>query len=214
MSTSGPWAEENAFYLSTTPTRMGKLLAQYEAFKATVDIPGAIVECGVFKGASFSRLAAFRQLFGNPEAKTLIGFDTFDIYAPANSARDRDLRNAVVDSAGDRCIGTAALYESLSARGIGQNVELFPGDISQSVPTWADNYPEVRISLLNVDVDFFAAATTVLQYLWPRVAQGGIMLLDDYGRFEGETRAVDLLPAKLKIRRSPFAYSPCYVVKE
>lgn len=60
---------ENNFYLSCDITRISKILAHYELFKMVQDIPGAIVECGVFKGASFSRFASFRGLFGNPFSK-------------------------------------------------------------------------------------------------------------------------------------------------
>ena len=54
---------ENNFYLSCSPERIGKLLAHYELYKLTRDLPGAMVECGVFKGASLARFSMFRDLF-------------------------------------------------------------------------------------------------------------------------------------------------------
>jgi len=48
---------ENNFYLSCDNTRLSKILAHYELFKMAKDLPGAMVECGVFKGASFVRFA-------------------------------------------------------------------------------------------------------------------------------------------------------------
>ena len=62
---------ENSFYLSSDITRISKILAQYELYKMAQGIPGAIVECGIFKGASFIRFATFRDLFGNPFSKKL-----------------------------------------------------------------------------------------------------------------------------------------------
>ena len=44
----------------------------------TMDVPGAIVECGVFKGTSLARFAMFRELFGNTFSKKIIGFDIFN----------------------------------------------------------------------------------------------------------------------------------------
>jgi len=38
------------------------------------ELPGSIVECGVFKGASLARFAMFRDLFGGPYAKPIIGW--------------------------------------------------------------------------------------------------------------------------------------------
>jgi len=211
------FAAENAFYLSATPTRIAKLLAQYEAFKLTVDIPGAIVECGVFKGASFCRLALLRELHCNPEAKPLIGFDTFGEYAHGDSPRDEELRARVVEAAGDRSIDADELKAVLDRSGCGRNVQLIAGDITHIMPVFCAQNPELKISLLNLDVDFHRAAARVLEFLWPRVSRGGVMLIDDYGTFEGETRAVDEYfrwHGQPLIRRLPIAYSPCYVVKE
>lgn len=51
------WEYENGFYLTCQPNRLGKFLAHYELFKETLHLPGAIVECGVFKGISLCRFA-------------------------------------------------------------------------------------------------------------------------------------------------------------
>lgn len=216
-----PFDHENGFYLTASPTRLAKLLAHYEAFRLTLNVPGAIVEAGVFKGASFCRLAMLRQLYCNPEAKRLIGFDTFDTFVQADSERDAQLRAAVVADAGEWGISVAELHQALDAKGCGANVGLVAGDICETVPRYVAEHPELRISLLNLDVDFYGPSKVVLEHLWPRVVQGGIVLLDDYGVFEGETRAVDeffgvLFPRRWDagpIRRLPQAYSPCYVVK-
>ena len=50
---------ENDFYLSCESMRVAKSIAQYILFEKTIQIDGDIVECGVFKGASFSRFAMY-----------------------------------------------------------------------------------------------------------------------------------------------------------
>ena len=65
---------ENDFYLSCKSSRIAKTIAQYKLFERTVHIEGDIVECGVFKGASFSRFAMYRKIH-NIENKKIIGFD-------------------------------------------------------------------------------------------------------------------------------------------
>jgi hypothetical protein len=60
---------ENNFYLSCDNSRIAKLLAHYELYKMVSNLPGAIVECGVFKGTSLTRFATFRDLFSNSHAK-------------------------------------------------------------------------------------------------------------------------------------------------
>ena len=41
---------ENGFYLTGQPYRMGNILAHYELYKKILDIPGDVIELGVFKG--------------------------------------------------------------------------------------------------------------------------------------------------------------------
>jgi hypothetical protein len=203
---------ENEFYLSCGPERIGKLVAQYELFQRVLDVPGEIVECGVFKGASFARWAMFRELFCLPQAKRLIGFDTFAQYFPADTERDVELRANVVRGAGEQGISRTDLFCALIDKGCGRNVELVAGDIRETVPRYVREHPELRISLLNVDVDFAAATETIMEHLYPRLSRGGILILDDYATFEGETRVVDSLGIG-PVKKFPFAYSPCYVEK-
>ena len=82
------WDYENGFYLTCDITRMSKMIAHYEFFKQTIEIPGAIVECGVFKGASLSRFTMLRELFGNPFSKPVIGFDAFGPFPETGHPED------------------------------------------------------------------------------------------------------------------------------
>ena len=56
---------ENGFYLTCQSSRIGKLLAHYELFNLVKHLPGSLIECGVYKGASLARFAMFRHLFEN-----------------------------------------------------------------------------------------------------------------------------------------------------
>ena len=53
---------ENNFYLSCESSRIAKMLAHFKFLEMTVETEGEIVECGVFKGASFSRFAMYRKI--------------------------------------------------------------------------------------------------------------------------------------------------------
>lgn len=56
------WEYENGFYLTSHVTRLAKALAHYELYKSIVDLPGHVVECGVFKGASLLRFCTYREV--------------------------------------------------------------------------------------------------------------------------------------------------------
>ena len=206
---------ENNFYLSCDPSRISKILAQYELYKLAMNIPGAIVECGVFKGASLVRFAMFRDLFGNPYSKKIIGFDVFGKFPKTKFSQDIEPRKKFVETAGESSISTQQLIKVLRHKGIDKFVELIKGDITKTVPDYLKKHPELRISLLNLDTDVYEPAVTILKYLYPRITNGGILILDDYGVFPGETKAIDeyLRNKNVEIRKFPFARTPCYVVK-
>jgi len=210
-----PWSHENNFYLTCDPSRIGKLLAHFELFQRTHDLPGAIVECGVFKGASLARFAMFRHLFGNAAARPIVAFDTFGRFPETNFAPDQPVRQRFIEAAGDTSISIDDLRQILASKGCGENVELIPGDICETVPDYAKRHPEFRIALLNLDTDLFEPAAVILEHLYPRLVPGGLLLLDDYAVFPGETRAVDEYFAgqKIEIKRFSFSATPCYIVK-
>lgn len=206
---------ENNFYLSCAPARIGKTLAHYELFKMSLAVPGAIVECGTFKGASLARFAAFRSLLEDSSRK-ILAFDIFGSFPETEFAADREMREDFIKSAGGESISVNQMMEVLANKNCSENVELVAGDICKTVPKYVQENPAIKIALLNLDTDIYEPAVAILDYLYPRLEPGGVLILDDYGVFPGETKAVDdyFAGQPLKIRRFPFAATPSYLVKE
>lgn len=206
---------ENDFYLSCETSRFHKPLAHYELFKMTKDIPGAIVECGVFKGVSLVRFASFRDTFGNDYAQKIIGFDIFGDFPKTEFAEDQKFRDDFINSAGISSIAVEQLMQILKMKRIDRNVELVKGDVTKTVPEYVEANPHLKISLLNLDTDIYEPAVTILEHLYPRIVKGGILILDDYGTFPGETKAVDeyFKGKSVEIKKFPFAMTPCYIIK-
>jgi len=71
------------------------------------------------------------------------------------------------------------------------NVELVEGDVVETVPAYVEKNPNLQIALLNLDTDIYDPAVAVLEHLWPKIVKGGVLILDDYKVFPGETQAVD-----------------------
>ena len=61
--TESMYDSETDFNLQMNKERISKFLIHYEIFKKISKVKGDIVECGIFKGTSFVRLALFRELF-------------------------------------------------------------------------------------------------------------------------------------------------------
>jgi hypothetical protein len=207
---------ENNYYWASDVNRMAKVMAHYELYKQTLDIPGAIVECGVFKGASLIRLATFRQLLSNPTAKKIIGFDAFGRFPETDFTGDKVWREKFITDSGEEGIDVDQLKTVLEHKGVAQNVELIQGDVCQTIPEYLEKHPELRISLLNIDVDVYEPTRAALEHLYDRVVTGGVIMLDDYANvFPGANAAVEefLAGKNVTVKRFPFAVTPCYIVK-
>lgn len=94
-------------------------------------------------------------------------------------------------------------------------MELIKGNILETVPNYINDHPELKISLLNLDTDIYEPASVILELLFPRIVRGGVLIIDDYGVFPGETKAVDeyFQDKDVVINKFPFCMTPCYIVK-
>ena len=72
-------------------------------------------------------------------------------------------------------------------------VKLIDGDITRTVPSFLNDNPGVRFSLVHFDCDLYEPTHVALDAIWPKLARGGIVLFDEYGIHDwpGETAAVD-----------------------
>ncbi len=207
---------ENDFYLSSQPGRLTKPLIHYELYKQTMNVPGAFAEFGLFKATSFIRFLTYRLLLETTYSRKFFGFDVFGTFPEAELKGDKALLERYLQSAGNQSITKEQLMEVLSQKGLHENVELIEGDILNTVPEFVDRNPGVRFSLIHLDVDLYKPSVVVLEKLYPLLSKNGILILDDYAIWEGETKAIDeyFKDTQVTIRRFPFAEAPSYIIKD
>lgn len=210
---------ENAFYLTAPSIRIKKLLVHYELFKMAVDLPGDIVECGVFKGASLSRFAKFRDIFQGGSLKKVVGFDVFGEFPlPEGKYVEDDAvsRRKFIDDAGAHSITEDNLMQFLENSGVSENIDLIKGDISKTIPEFLKENPGFKVALLNIDLDLYKPTFDCLRYFYGRVSEGGIIILDDYNGFPGATKAIDEFfkdkKPRVEIKTFRWASSPAYII--
>jgi len=206
---------ENGFYLTSQPSRIAKLVTHYELYRMIADLPGQVIECGVFRGASLIRLATFRDMLENPASRRVIGFDTFGDFPQTDYLPDRKRRQLFLDeTGGGGSIPVEDLRGFLAHKGLG-NVELVPGDLTLTAPEYLLKHPELKIAFLHIDTDIYEPAKAALDVFGPRMVRGGVIVFDDYGTFPGETKAADdfLAASGLKINKLRLSHHiPSYVV--
>ena len=158
----------------------------------------------------------FRDIFGNPFSKKIIAFDTFGAFPETSFDPDKAVRERFIKAAGEQSISVDQMMQVLKHKQCDRFVELVPGDICETVPKYVQVNPQLKISLLNLDTDIYEPAVTILEHLYPRIEKGGVLILDDYGTFPGETKAIDdyFKEKDVTIQKFPFCMTPCYIVKE
>lgn len=181
-------------YTMTSPEKLNALIHSVR-YVVRNGIPGDIVECGVWRGGSM--LAAARTLTeAGDTSRQLHLYDTFEgMSEPSEHDRRHDGRSAAeMLAASPRSAGVWA-YASLEdvQETMGQTdypadrIHYHRGKVEDTIP---GHVPD-RISILRLDTDWYESTRHELVHLWPRLVPGGVLLLDDYGWWEGARRAVD-----------------------
>jgi len=121
-----------------------------------------------------------------------------------------------LNNADNESIYKDQLLTILKYKGLDQNLTLIEGDILTTVPQFIEKNPEIRFAFIHLDVDLYEPSKIVLNNCWGKLLRGGVLALDDYGVWEGETMAVDEFFKDIKIdfRKFPFTGSPVYIIKE
>ncbi len=205
---------ENTFYLRAPNSRMGKFLAHYELYKRVVGVPGAVVELGVYKGASLMRFLAFRSLLENETARPVYGFDAFGRFPVAEEESDNG-RAFIERFEGTGGLGIAreGLEDAIARKNM-RNIKLVEGNVFDTLPKFLEDYPEFRIALLHLDMDVYEPTRLALDLFGPRMVKGGLVLFDDYGLVGGATRAADEFGQKhgLLLQKLPLYTVPAFFV--
>lgn len=178
-------------FTATSPERVASLWA------ATLHVyrnqlPGALVECGVFKGGSAMTMALALMHVGDT-SRDLYLFDTFEgMPPPTDHDREAGGKSAVDALADNKAIYCYSPLDEVQ-RNMGRTgypvgrIRYVRGKVEDTVPGQA---PE-RIALLRLDTDWYESTRHELEQLYPRLVPGGVLVIDDYGHWEGAKKAVD-----------------------
>lgn len=172
------------------------------------NIPGDFVECGNFLGGAILAMSDFAHHFGLKDRQFYL-YDTFEGF-PEN-IEELDARGAVVQ------FGSSEDFIEVVRRNIATS--LYPQDGFIFVPGKVeDTLPKIKpdqLALLRLDTDYYESTRVELEELYPRLAQGGVLIIDDFGCFQGARRATDEYVAKQdkKILLGRINYSVRFGVK-
>jgi Macrocin-O-methyltransferase (TylF) len=197
-----------------------RFLAHYEMYKMVQDIPGCIVECGVYQGNSLFAFAKFLEIFSpGDRIRHVIGFDSFKGFeqfspedGPEYPNRSKVLGGWNPADFKECFFKFVDIYHADQFVPHSKRVFVVEGDVSETVPRYVEEHPGLRISLLHLDIDLYQPTRVALDHLYPRVVPGGLVVLDEYGMTEwgGESKAFeDYFGQKPpRIRKFPWTSTP------
>jgi hypothetical protein len=185
--------KQAAPYTLLSPARLAETIQATE-YVCRHEIPGAIVECGVWRGGTMMAVAL--TLLNRGADRPVYLFDTFEgMSEPTERDRmldtpARPLWESMRD--GDSNAWTRAsideVREVMESSGYDPGlIHLVKGKVEDTLPAQAPG----QISVLRLDTDFYESTRHELIHLFPLLSPGGILLLDDYGAWEGARQAAD-----------------------
>lgn len=190
-----------------TMVDVDRLYAFMEATRYVVrnDIPGAIVECGVWRGGATMASIRTLQALGRADRDYYL-YDTFEGMTPPTEhdrrfdgepAVLRFQRRKLSEDSSDWCRAELAeVKRAVLATGYdASRIHFVKGKVEDTIP---GTMPP-QIAVLRLDTDWYESTKHELEHLYPRLSWGGVLLLDDYGHWQGARKAVDEYFASRKI---------------
>ena len=213
----------NSFIFSEDTKVLSKLLYRNKIFQEIIndEVPGDIVECGVFKGSGIFTWLKLRKIFAPNSFRKVIGFDFFNTKSLISSLSGKDKESMSDLFAGrnfelDECYKTK-LSEQLNRAGFSnKEFQLVSGDVSKTSREFVYGNPGAKIAILYLDVDLSEPTYQALVNFWPIVSDGGWIILDEYAHPDwSESRGVDRFCKEMGLRvRSLDCPAPtAYIIK-
>jgi O-methyltransferase len=188
-------------FTMTSPQRIGAVV---DATRHCIrcDLTGALVECGVWRGGSvLAMLLTLREL--DVDDRDVYLYDTFegmtrpseqDVSSLDGSALDEFVRaehkgeRPWAEFFGEGVYDESSVRATLEATGYpAERLHLVKGKVEDTIPATAPH----GIALLRLDTDWYESTRHELDHLYPQLCEGGVLIVDDYGHWEGARRAVD-----------------------
>jgi O-methyltransferase len=175
ISTYAPWQADQEFGRAYRAVKRNTLVDIWRCYELwsllgqLVEVPGAILEVGVWRGGSGALMALRAAALQMPEPVHLcdtwqgvVKTGPMDIYY--RDGKHDDTSREIVER----------LLERLALTNVELHQGIFPDETGPEVT-------DSELRLCHIDVDVYQSAKDVLEWCWSRLSPGGVVLFDDYG---------------------------------
>jgi hypothetical protein len=183
-----------------TATGPGRIVGLMDAVKYITanQIPGAIMECGVWRGGSVMAALYTLVSLGDTSREVFL-CDTFEGMSPPTEKDvmfDGTKAESVLTGV-EKQEGVDNYWCYAGVESVRQNVlktgypaarlHFVKGKVEDTLPAGAP----WQIALLRLDTDWYESTKHEMEHLYPRLANNGVLIIDDYGHWKGARQAVD-----------------------
>lgn len=157
-------------------------------------VPGAVVECGVWRGGCSALMASVLHDHGSSRVQWLVdSFEGLPAASPQDEEDARELARGRFDGELEPVGGLGVDQQAVRAlveahRRDPSRVRVLRGWFQETLPKGRGDIGPIAV--LRLDGDWYDSTMTCLVELYDQVSPGGFVIIDDYGALEGCRRAV------------------------
>ena len=180
-SPQGVYDSYNNLMFSADHRVFNKMAKKIELYLQVKDLPGDIVEVGVFKGASLGLFLNLKAMYEPNSLMKVIGFDFFNPGTLLESldGLNKIMMEKVISRVSENDVSLESVRQSLS-KFDDSSYLLVQGDAVVETTDFYKRSPGARIKLLYMDIDVGEPTYQILRRLWKRVMKNGIVVFDEY----------------------------------
>jgi len=183
-------------YTMTTLERVNALVEAIKYIEKN-NIAGSLVECGVWKGGSIMAMALTLKELGNT-TRDIYLYDTFegmnaptkeDVLLNGESAEVKFSKTKISDDSSTWCMcPIEKVKKNVLSTGYPEDkIHFIKGTVETTIPSILPD----KIALLRLDTDWYESTKHEMKYLYPILSNKGILIIDDYGQWQGAKQAID-----------------------
>lgn len=184
-------------------------------------LEGDFVECGIWRGGNILLYKLLNDFYSLN--KTIFAYDTFegmttpediDIDFMGDSGNKQLIANKKSENLVNvHCFSTIhSVKKNILKYSNLENINFVIGAVEKSL-LLEKNLPK-KISVLRLDTDWYASTKIELEILYPRLVQGGVLIIDDYGHWQGARKATDEYFFGKKKWLHVYDYTCRYLIKD
>ncbi len=186
------------FPLYTRSSAIAKMLYIQELYQLIAEVPGVVMEFGVWWGANLALFESYRAIYEPYNyTRKIIGFDTFEGYASLSTI-DGDsgfVNEGNYSVPPNYSEHLAAVLDCHQAENVMANVkkyELIKGDATQSINEYLNAHKETIVALAYFDMQLYQPTKVCLEAIKPCLTKGSVIALDELNcpEYPGETIAL------------------------